>query len=78
MGDTILHGESTRKRLRYKEARLNARWRLSTRSNVNALSTKQDCGTYPCHTREEILILDGLNNVGRSLKPWCHVVIVMQ
>jgi len=50
----------------------------ATFHNVNALSTKQDCGMYPCHTQEEILLLEGLNNVGRSLEPWCHVVIVMQ
>jgi len=50
----------------------------ATFCNVNALSTKQDCGTYPCHTQEEILILEGLNNVGRSLEPWLHLVIVMQ
>jgi len=28
--------------------------------NVNALSTKQDCGTYPYHTHVEILLLEGI------------------
>ena len=45
--------------------------------NVNDTRKKLDCGTYPNHDYEETPPLEGLNNVGRSLEPCFHVMIVM-
>ena len=53
MDDNILYEEYTRKRLRYKEARLNARWRLFTRRcpNVNDPHYISQCQRYENEAR---------------------------